>query len=112
MANDRRKFLKLAGLTGMGITSAGLLNGLASEKNDDQSKINFLNTSNKLNEENLSIIGLYGDWANSLNAKRLPTLSYRRNEWKNLVAWKKIARQKLIERLAIPNIGGTPKVTV
>jgi len=117
MANDRRKFLKLAGLTGIGITSAGLLNGLASEKDDDHSKINFLNTSatlerNKLDEQNLSIIGLYGDWANSLNAKKLPTLSYRRNEWKNLEAWKKIARQRLIERLAIPNIGGTQKVTV
>jgi hypothetical protein len=112
MANDRRKFLKLAGLTGMGITGAGLFNGLASEKNDDHSKMNVLNTSDKLNEQNLSIIGLYGEWANSLNEKKLPTLSYRRNEWKSLVAWKKIARQRLIERLAIPGLGGTPKVTV
>src|SRR5688572_26803905 len=112
MANDRRKFLKLAGLTGIGITGAVLFNGLASDINGDHSKMNVLNTSEKLNEQNLSIIGLYGEWANSLNEKKLPTLAFRRNEWKNLEAWKKIARQRLIERLAIPDIGATPKVTV
>ena len=117
MANDRRKFLKLAGLTGIGITSGGLLNGLASDKNDDHSKINFLNTSdivenNKLDEQNESIIGLYGEWANSLNANKLPAFSFRKNEWKDIEAWRKLAKQRVTERLAIPDIGGLPKLTV
>lgn len=117
MANNRRKFLKLAGLTGIGLTSGGIFNGLAAETNKHNSKINFLNTSinvesNNPDDENRSIIGSYGQWANSLNANKLPTLSYRRNEWKNIGAWKKLAKQRLTERLAIPDIGGTPKVTV
>ena len=117
MANDRRKFLKLAGLTGIGLTSGGLLNGLAANKNGDHSKINSLNTSatvesNKIGEQTESIIGLYGEWANSLNANKLPAFSYRRNEWKDLEAWKKVAKQRLTERLAIPDVGGMPKLTV
>jgi dienelactone hydrolase len=55
---------------------------------------------------------LYGAWATSLNENKLPAFSYRRSEWKNLEAWKKAAKQRLTERLAIPDIGGTPAVTV
>jgi dienelactone hydrolase len=118
MANDRRKFLKLAGLTGIGITSGGLIKGLGMEnKQGDRSKTNFLNTSsivesNKSGEQSESIIGLYGEWANSINANKLPALSYRRSEWKDIEAWKKVAKQRLTERLAIPDIGGMPKLTL
>lgn len=114
MKNDRRKFLKMAGLTGIGLTGAGFLNSLASQHSN--SKINSINTSNveptNLDEQNLSIIGLYGAWADSLNGNKLPSFSFRRSEWQDINAWKKAARQRLIERLAIPDIGGLPKVTV
>lgn len=116
MKNNRRKFLKLAGLTSIGITGSGLLNAFASEINNGNSE-NFLNTptpmvSDKINEQDISLIGLYGKWANSLNNNTLPTLSFRRNEWKNLESWKRAAKKRLTERLAIPVIGNIPKVTV
>ncbi len=117
MQNKRRKFLKLAGLTGMGV-AGGMLNGFASEKDSaNKSNSNFLNTdaavkNNEFNEKDISIIGLYGAWANSLNENNLPAFSFRRNEWKNLQSWRKAAKQRLTERLAIPDIGSIPKVNV
>jgi dienelactone hydrolase len=112
-----RKFIKLAGLTGMSVTGVGMLNGFATGKNDENNSVNFLNTaatvkSNQSNEQALSVIGLYGEWANSINENKLPAFSFRREEWKNLEQWKRSARQRVIERLAIPNIGGTPTVTI
>ena len=116
MNNNRRKFLKLAGLTGIGLTSGGLFNGFASRNNNDHSNNNFLNTAavddNNFDEQSLSIIGLYGEWANTLNKNKLPAFSFRRNEWKNLEAWKKVAKKRLTDKLAIPNTGGAPKVVV
>jgi dienelactone hydrolase len=118
MQNKRRKFLKLAGLTGMGVAGSGMLKGFASEKDDKRlSNTNFLDTdipvqNNELYEKDISIIGLYGAWAGSLNDNKLPALSFRRNEFKNVDTWRKTARQRVIERLSIPDIGGTPKVTV
>jgi len=118
MLNNRRKFLRLAGLTGMGVTTGGLLDALAS-KNDGNSKSNSNSSNaahtmgnNQLNDQNLSVIGLYGQWATSLNENRLPSFSYRRDEWKNIEEWRKAAKQRLTERLAIPAIGSTPRVSV
>ncbi|CAA9466940.1 MAG: hypothetical protein AVDCRST_MAG96-101 [uncultured Segetibacter sp.] len=117
MANKRREFLKFAGLSGMG-AAGGMLNGFASERNNTK-KLNsdFPNTdliekNMEFNEKDTSVIGLYGAWANSLNENKLPTFSFRRDEWKNVESWRKAARQRLTERLAIPGLGGIPKVTV
>jgi len=107
MQNDRRKFLKMAGLTGMGLTGAGMLDGFASGQD-------IPGTSNKnyKNDQSESIIGVYGQWASSINENKLPAFSFRRNEWQNLESWRKSARQRLTERLAIPDIGNIPKTTV
>ncbi len=83
----------------------------------NQSTMHSLNTSpavqiEELNEQSLSIIGLYGAWAALKNSNKLPAFSFRRNEWPNLESWKNSAKQRLTERLAIPDIGGLPKVTV
>ena len=120
MKKKRREFLKLSGLAGVAITGGGMLKGFASPTDDtDQPAINFSdpNTSpmsdNKtLNEQNLSMIGLYGDWASTLNEGKLPDFSFRRKEWAKLETWRKAAKQRLAERLAIPDIGGIPKVNV
>ncbi len=116
MQNNRRKFLKLAALTGISVAGGGLLNGFASEVNNNRANINSSNAdmvdNNELNENDISIIGLYGAWANSLNDNKLPAFSLRRNEWKNIASWKKAARQRITERLAIPDIAGMPKVNV
>ena len=118
MQKKRRQFLKLAGLTGMGVAGGGMLNGFALQNlNVNKTNNNLSNTvtalnNNELIDKDISIIGLYGAWANSLNESKLPAFSFRRNEWKNLESWRKAAKQRLIERLAIPDIGGIPKLNV
>ena len=63
-------------------------------------------------EDNLSIIGAYGPWSASLTEGKLPSLSFRRPEVSDLKAWKATAHQRVLERMAIPDLGGLPKVTV
>lgn len=59
-----------------------------------------------------TIIGNYGEWARSLTSGKLPSISFRKKEMNNLDQWKSMARQRVRERMAIPDIGPTPKVTV
>lgn len=107
----KRTFLKLTGAAGLGLT-ADMLGVFAAGKSDAP-KSNFMDENNRLTDEkDVSIIGLYGPWAASLTEKQLPSLSFRRNEFKKIDDWRTIARQRAIERLGIPDIGGLPKVTV
>lgn len=117
MQSNRRKFLKIAGLAGIGVTGGGMTAGFAFEKKwVPTSGANPLMTTtmedNAFDDNPLSIIGAYGEWASTGKENKLPTHSFRRNEWQNLESWRKTAKQRLTERLAIPNIGAKPKVTV
>lgn len=117
MQSNRRKFLKIAGLAGVGVTGGGMMAGFAFEKKSvSASGANPLMTTtmedNAFDENSLSIIGAYGEWARAGNENKLPAYSFRRNEWQNLESWRKSAKQRLTERLAIPDIGTKPKVTV
>ncbi len=60
----------------------------------------------------LSVIGPYGSWAAARMKNKLPSLSFRGKEWTDIEAWRATARKRLEERLAIPDIGVAPKVTV
>lgn len=57
-------------------------------------------------------IGLYGEWAASLNGEGPAALSFRRPEFADVDAWRAQARTRLQERLAQPDTGGVPQVTV
>ena len=107
MPNNRREFLKLAGLTGIGLTGAGMIEGFAAGQGAAEGITTGLD-----NNQTVSIIGLYGAWANSLNGNKLPSFSFRKDGWKGIDAWRKAARERALERLAVPDIGGMPKVTV
>ncbi|HVU85071.1 MAG TPA: hypothetical protein VHC50_09530 [Puia sp.] len=119
MENKRRNFLKLGGLTWLGITGGGMLKGLASAIGKDPSDTG-LNGSNEFSamsyqhpeKWNPSVIGQYGDWANSFNKNKLPALSFRRKEWTDPGTWRTAARTRLYERLAIPDIGNMPEVSL
>ncbi|HAM09250.1 MAG: hypothetical protein A2X05_11520 [Bacteroidetes bacterium GWE2_41_25] len=63
-------------------------------------------------EENLSLIGQYGEWATSLANNKMPSLSFRRKEWTDIKKWHQAADAKVRDRLAVPNIGSAPEVTV
>lgn len=113
-ANNRRTFLKMSSLAGLSVAGGGVLNAFPLESTLDNPKTADLSmaTESQPNAETTSLIGLYGPWAVSLIDAKLPTLSFRRNEWSNLETWRKTAKQRLIERMGIPDLGGLPKVTV
>jgi dienelactone hydrolase len=113
MKNKRRDFIKLTGMTSLGIASSSLFNIFGATLNNSNTLNNFSPVENPMaNDRNSSIIGAYGKWAAGLNENKLPSLSFRKKDFTNVDAWKKIARNQLTERLAIPDIGGLPKVTV
>jgi dienelactone hydrolase len=107
----RRQFLKRTGLTGIGLACSGLLNSIATPLNN-YSETTTMSAGKNLDENSLSVLGLYGPWAASLTGNELPAFSFRRKEFTDINKWRKTARQRLKERLAIPNIGATPKVTI
>jgi dienelactone hydrolase len=109
MQKKRRDFLKKSGLA---------LAGLSNVSFDFDEKVSNMNPNNipetaVINPENpLSIIGQIGEWANNINANKIPKLSYRRNEFKDINAWRKIAKKAFTDRMAFNKIAGMPKVTV
>jgi dienelactone hydrolase len=58
-----------------------------------------------------TMLGAYGPWA-ALLVDDPASLSFRRGEWADVEAWRPIARQRLLERLAPPHTGVTPDVTI
>jgi hypothetical protein len=110
MKNKRREFLKFTSMAGLGV-AGNIFKGFPSET-VNHAKSNRMNFNNDKDQKDISVIGLYGSWADSLTEKQLPSLSFRRNEFNNLEMWRSKARQRLIERLAIPDIGGLPSVII
>lgn len=111
MKNKRREFIKLTSAAGFSIATNSF-KGFAAIT-DHQPKSKFMDASNHFTEEkDVSIIGLYGPWAASLTEDKLPSLSFRRSEFNNVETWRGKARQRLTDRMGIPDIGGLPKVTV
>jgi len=110
MKNKRREFLKQTALTSIGL-STGILNTFASDINNFIPLTSDM-TNKKFDEQHLSVIGLYGPWAASLNENKLPSLSFRKKEFTNVDEWRKTARKRTMERMSIPNIRGMPKVNV
>ena len=59
-----------------------------------------------------NMIGEYGPWAASLVGKGPGPLSFRRPEFKSLSAWKRRAREKVLDLLSVPPVKWEPKVRV
>jgi dienelactone hydrolase len=113
MKKSRRDFLKLTGMAGIGITAGpGMLKGTIPENDYHYNTTGSTANMGNMDTNNKSVIGQYGQWAQSLQGNKLPSLSFRNNNWQDLEQWKKAARQRVIERLGIPDIPGIPKVTV
>ncbi len=75
-------------------------------------KISLNIESMEQGKENLSIIGLYGQWCSSLIEKKLPSLSFRNKEWSDPDKWQITAKRCLEKRLSIPETGGIPEVRI
>jgi dienelactone hydrolase len=109
MKNKRRDFLKYSGLTSLGM-AGGFFKGFAEIRTDHHlSKAMNPETSNHFTGDQPTVIGLYGPWAVSLTANKLPSYSFRNPEWTDPEAWRPKARQQVMDRMAIPDIGPTPE---
>ena len=120
MENKRRQLLKLGSMGFMGLAGRQSMPALSllSLPSAGVAKPDLLSDNSSsmnkqaLQQDALNIIGPYGAWASSLHADKLPSFSFRKKEWPRLDAWKKAAKERATERMAIPAMGNTPKVTV
>ena len=110
MKNKRRDFLKFTGLTGLNVLGGGLLPAFASPAGQSSTSTKQMPGAMIPDNNNLSMIGQYGPWAASLTDNKLPSLSFRRKEYTNPDAWRKVAKKRVTERLAIPGMGALPEV--
>ncbi|MEO5582765.1 MAG: hypothetical protein ABIR66_08735 [Saprospiraceae bacterium] len=110
MKTKRRNFIKLAGLGAFGMSNRILASYNNTSYKSDANLFNL--KSQALADEQLSLIGQYGPWAASLRNGKLPSLSYRNKTFTNINTWRKTAKDKLIERMAIPSLGAVPSVTI
>ena len=112
MKNNRRDFIKIAGIAGMAGIGAGVINGLSAC--NDSGKASKVPVAADENGEgsNQSIIGLYGAWAYSITENKIPDYSFRNTKWQDIEKWRVAAKERLLDRLGIPDIGGIPKVTI
>jgi dienelactone hydrolase len=111
MKNKRRDFLKYSGLAGLSM--AGAMKGLAADKTKEHlPKAAGQAGSEDFTDDQVTMIGLYGPWAASLTANKLPSLSFRNPEWTEIESWRPMARQRVMDRMAIPDIGGLPELRV
>jgi dienelactone hydrolase len=63
-------------------------------------------------EEELTLIGPYGSWAKSLTSGKIPSHSFRNKNSKDINSWRRDARKRLLDRLAMPDLGSAPKPTI
>jgi dienelactone hydrolase len=111
MKNKRRDFLKFSGLAGLGM--ADMMKSFAKNMpmNNLSEATGIINSGVKADDQ-LTMIGLYGPWAASLTANKLPSFSFRNPEWTDIETWKPKARRLVMDRMSIPDMGGLPDVRV
>jgi dienelactone hydrolase len=115
MKNNRRNFLRLTGLAGLGVAGVagiGMLKGLPVGQEEDADTKTSTAANDMINEQEESLIGLYGPWALGFMESKPSALSFRSQQWQDLDKWRKAAKAQLAERLAMPDIGPLPQVKV
>jgi dienelactone hydrolase len=59
-----------------------------------------------------TMIGAYGAWMAAIVGDEMPQLSFRRKEWTDIQAWRRTARGRVLECLAMPHIGDESDVKI
>jgi dienelactone hydrolase len=103
---SRRNFINLTSSGLCGIVLAGIPATASNMYGCSTIKGN-LNTENAIN-----LIGPYGEWAGESMKKELPALSFRRDGYEDIEKWRKEAKEKVYERIAMPDLGETPTVKI
>lgn len=116
MSATRRTFIRIAGLAGLSVAGGGLARGSASPAGPRP-----LTPAKRTGGpvpvggeagEGLSVIGPYGPWAVSRTDGRIPGFSFRLGKWADIHHWRQAASARIAERLAMPEIGPAPAVTI
>jgi hypothetical protein len=108
MRPERRDFMKRGALSVLGLAGEHALEAVPFALN----KAMPSQLSDRSAGGDLSVIGLYGSWAASLNSDRLPSFSFRNKRFADVTAWRETARKCAMERMAISVIGSTPNITI
>src|SRR5687768_1407298 len=82
--SKRRDFLKAAGLTGLALAQGSMLPASAFGEGQNNKSNDVTDLSEDNDAGDLSIIGLYGPWADALRQNQLPSLSFRRPAFTNV----------------------------
>lgn len=97
----------------MSFAGGSLFGNMALAQNTDQKgKRNSLPVNVNMNNGDETLIGAYGDWAASMIEGKIPSHSLRGDQWRDVDEWKKAARERYADRIAVPDIGPTPAVSV
>jgi hypothetical protein len=108
MRPERRDFMKCGALSVLGLAGERALEAVPfGPKMAMPSRL-----SDRSADGDLSVIGLYGSWAASLNSGRLPSFSFRNKRFADVKAWRESARKCAMERMAISVIGSTHNITI
>ncbi len=101
MKSKRRDFLKYSGLAGLGM-AGGVMKVLAANKTMEHlpEETSARAGQEDFADDQLTMIGLYGPWAASLTANKLPSLSFRNPGWTDIESWRSKARQQVMDRMA------------
>lgn len=112
MKKDRRNFIKLSGLAGLSFAVNQFPGNVDSPELPTKPSSVIKPVADMIPETDFTpnLIGPYGEWAAGLSGKSLPSLSFRRKEFTDFEQWRKSAKKRLEERLAIPDIGKAPEV--
>ena len=106
MHQERRDFMKCGALSVLGLAGERVM-GAVSFPNQPMLAV----ASDRSVDRDLSVIGVYGSWAASLHGDGVPSLSLRNERFADVEAWRVSARKCVTNRMAIPGIGSTPKIS-
>lgn len=106
---SRRRFLERAGLGALALEMAPFI-----AWNESSAFAEPLHPSTAMGKQSTSpnMIGVYGPWAASMVGEEIPEYSFRRDRWSDIETWRGKAHRRLMTRLAQPDIGGRPEVTI
>jgi dienelactone hydrolase len=108
MRQERRDFMKCGALSVLSLAGERASEVVPFGRQQPMTPVE----SHQSADTHLSVIGAYGSWAASLNRDGLPSFSFRNEHFASIEAWRTSARKCVMERMAIPSIGGTPKISV
>lgn len=99
----------------IGLSATGALSTIAGRtfgRNVTESFVTEDLKNMKIDQQKVNLIGAYGNWASDQMNKVLPSHSFRRPEWNNIDQWRTAAKQRVYDRIAMPEITEKPQVKV